>query len=88
MKVRSLTTSKPMSRSSQTLDSVIRVFDREYTRYHPFCELKHGDDDFVILLWSDTRIDDPERVQNIEVIDRNGTRQTRDARIELAETGE
>jgi len=43
------------------LDSVIWVFDRGYTRYHRFCELKHSDDDFVTLLRSDARIDVLER---------------------------
>ena len=70
------------------LDSVIWVFDRGYTRYLRFCELKHSDDDFVTLLRSDARVDVLERVQNVEVTDKNGTRQIRDERIELAETGE
>ncbi|GAB7092262.1 hypothetical protein JCM18237_25330 [Halorubrum luteum] len=70
------------------LDSVIWVFDRGYTRYHRFSELKHSDDDFVTLLRSDARVDVLERVQNVEVTDKNGTRQIRDERIELAETGE
>jgi len=70
------------------LDSVIWVFDRGYTRYHRFCELKHSDDDFVTLLRSDARLDVLEHVQSVEVTDENGTRQIRDERIELAETGE
>ena len=70
------------------LDSVIWVFDRGYTRYRRFCEFKHSDDDFVTLLHSDARLDVLERVQNVEVTDENGTRQIRDERIELAETGE
>jgi Transposase DDE domain. len=70
------------------LDSIIWVFDRGYTRYLRFCEIKHSDDDFVTLLQSDARLDVLERVQNVEVTDENGTRQIRDERIELAETGE
>jgi len=46
------------------------------------------DDDFVTLLWLDARIDVLEPVQNVEVTDKNGTRQIRDGRIELTETGE
>ena len=69
------------------LDSVIWVFDRGYTRYLRFCEIKHSTDDFVTLLHSNARLDVLERVQNVEVTDENGTRQIRDERIELAETG-
>ncbi len=72
----------------EDLDSVIWVFDRGCTRYYRFCEPKHSDDDFVTLLRSDARIDVLERVQNVKVTDKNGTRQIRDERIEFAETGE
>ena len=72
----------------EDLDSVIWVFDRGYTRYLRFCEIKHSDDDFVTLLHSNACLDVLERVQNVEVTDKNGTRQIRDERIELAETGE
>ena len=70
------------------LDSVIWVFDRGYTHYRRFCAIKHSDDDFVTLLQSDARIDVLERIQNVEITDEKGTRQIRDERIELAETGE
>jgi len=70
------------------LDSIIWVFDRGYTHYLRFCTIKHSDDDFVTLLQSDARLDVLERVQNVEVTDESGTREIRDERIELAETGE
>ena len=43
------------------LDSVIWVFDRGYTHYHRFCQMKYSDDDFVTLLQSDARLDVLER---------------------------
>jgi hypothetical protein len=43
------------------LDSVIWVFDRGYTHYHWFCQMKYSDDDFVTLLQSDARLDVLER---------------------------
>jgi len=70
------------------LDSVIWVFDRGYTHYHWFCQMKYSDDDFVTLLQSDARLDVLERIQNVEVTDESGTREIRDERIKLAETGE
>jgi len=82
------------------LDSVIWTFDRAYTRYRRFCEIKHSDDDFVTLLHSDARFEVKEVLDEFEVTatpDRGtqpgesadaSTRQVRDERIELAETGE
>ena len=32
------------------LDSIIWVFDRGYTHYHRFCQMKHSDDDFSLLI--------------------------------------
>ncbi len=82
------------------LDSVIWVFDRAYTRYLRFCEIKHSDDDFVTLLHSNARFEVKEVLEEFEVsVTRDkavqpgesadeSTRQVRDERIELAETGE
>jgi len=82
------------------LDSVIWVFDRAYTRYLRFCEIKHSDDDFVTLLQSDARFEVKEVLEEFELsVTRDkavqpresaedSTRQVRDERIELAETGE
>jgi hypothetical protein len=82
------------------LDSVIWTFDRAYTRYLRFCEIKHSDDDFVTLLQSDARFEVKEVLEEFEVsVTRNkavqsgesadeSTRWVRDERIELAETGE
>lgn len=47
------------------LDSIIWAFDCEYTIYPRFCKIKHSDDDFVILLHSNARLD---------VLERNGRR--------------
>ena len=82
------------------LDSVIWVFDRAYTRYLRFCEIKDSDDDFVTLLHSDARFEVIEVLEEFEVTvtknnaahattsDKDPTRRIRDERIELAETGE
>jgi len=82
------------------LDSVIWTFDRGYTRYRRFCKIKHSDNDFVTLLYSDARFEVKEILEEFEVSaapDRGAqpgdsadepTRQVRDERIELAETGE
>jgi len=82
------------------LDSVIWVFDRAYTRYLRFCEIKDSDDDFVTLLYSDARFELIETLEEFEITvsgnnaaqpthsDEESTRQVRDERIELAETGE
>ena len=82
------------------LDSVIWVFDRAYTRYLRFCEIKHSDDDFVTLMYSDARFELIETLEEFEVtvsgnnaaqpthLDEESTRRVRDERIELAETGE
>ena len=70
------------------LDSTIWVFDRGYTHYQRFCQMKHSDDDFVTLLKSDARLDVLGRIQNVELTDESGTKQIRDERIKLAETGE
>ena len=81
------------------LDSVIWVFDRAYTRYLRFCEINDSDDDFVTLLHSDARFEVIEVLEEFEVtVTENNaaqptnsdeeTRQVRDERIELAETGE
>jgi hypothetical protein len=50
--------------------------------------MKHNDDDFVTLLQSDARTDVLDALQNVEVTDKSGTKQIRDERTELAETGE
>jgi len=82
------------------LDSVIWVFDRAYTRYLRFCEIKDSDNDFVTLLHSDARFEVREVLEEFEVAvsennaaqpnasDDKATRRVRDERIELAETGE
>jgi hypothetical protein len=82
------------------LDSVIWTFDRAYTRYLRFCEIKHSDDDFVTLLHSNARFEALEVLEEFEVAVSGkeaaqprepadeSTRQVRDERIELAETGE
>jgi hypothetical protein len=82
------------------LDSVIWVFDRGYTRYLRFCEIKHSDNDFVTLLHSDARFEVLEVLEEFEVSVTceetvqlresadESTRHVRDERIELAETGE
>ncbi|CCC39215.1 IS4-like element ISHwa9 family transposase [Haloquadratum walsbyi] len=82
------------------LDSVIWTFDRAYTRYLRFCEIKHSDNDFVTLMYSDARFELIETLEEFEVSitpERGAqprdsadesTRQVRDERIELAETGE
>ena len=82
------------------LDSVIWTFDRAYTRYLRFCEIKHSDDDFVTLLHSDARFEVKEVLEEFELSATpdtgaqpgepadESTRQVRDERIELAETGE
>ncbi|CAJ53619.1 IS4-like element ISHwa8 family transposase [Haloquadratum walsbyi] len=82
------------------LDSVIWVCDRAYTRYLRFCEIKHSDNDFVTLMYSDARFELTETLEEFEVTvsgnnaaqpthsDEESTRRVRDERIELAETGE
>jgi Transposase DDE domain. len=82
------------------LDSVIWVFDRAYTRYLRFCEIKHSDNDFVTLMYSDARFELIETLEEFEVTvsgnnaaqpthsDEESTRRVHDERIELAETGE
>ena len=75
-----------MSRSFQT--SPIWVFDRGYTRYERFCGFTAIDNDFITLLESDARYDVCEQIQAVEVTDGDETRQIRDDRIELADTGE
>ncbi|CCC41013.1 IS4 family transposase [Haloquadratum walsbyi] len=82
------------------LDSVIWVFDRAYTRYLRFCEIKHSGNDFVTLMHSDARFELIETLEEFEVTvsgnnaaqpthsDEESTRRVRDERIELAETGE
>ncbi|MFB6227727.1 MAG: IS4 family transposase [Halobacteriales archaeon] len=79
------------------LDSAILVFDRGYTRYARFCEIKHSDDDFVTLLRSDARVDVLKQIQDVEITvrrERDGDRddtesyRVRDDWIELSETGE
>ena len=49
----------PSSSLAELVDKIEtdKQFDRNYTRYHRFCELKHSDDDFVTLLRSDAQID-------------------------------
>ena len=69
-------------------------------RVDGICEIKHSDDDFVTLLQSDARFEVLEVLEELEVsVTREeavqpgepadaSTRQVRDERIELAETGE
>jgi hypothetical protein len=78
------------------LDSCILVFDRGYTLYARFCEIKHGDDDFVTLLRSNACVDVLERLQDVEITvtkDQDGGNATeayhvRDDWIELSDTNE
>ncbi|MDL0135148.1 IS4 family transposase, partial [Halobacterium salinarum] len=70
------------------LDSPIQVFDRGYLDYERFCTLKTHGRDFICLLQADARVDVLEQSQTVEITDEGGTRQIRDERIELAETGE
>jgi hypothetical protein len=70
------------------LDSPIWVFDRGYTRYERFCGFTDIDDDFITLLESDARYNVCEQIQAVEVTEGDETRQVRDDRIELADTGE
>jgi len=79
------------------LDSVILVFDRGYTRYARFCEIKHSDDDFVTLLRSNARVDILDRLQDVEITvqreqeeggDAPESYRVHDDWIELSETGE
>jgi hypothetical protein len=78
------------------LDSIILVFDRGYTRYERFCELKHSDDDFVTLLRSNARVDVLEPIQDVDITVQRGqdgddtpeSYRVRDDWIELSETGE
>jgi uncharacterized protein YqfB (UPF0267 family) len=69
-------------------DSPIHVFDRGYLDYDRFCELKERETDFICFLQADARIDVLERIQDVEITDKQGTRYLRDKRIELVETGE
>ena len=70
------------------LDSPIWVFDRGYTRYERFCGFTDIDDDFITLLESGARYEVCKRTQTVEVTEGDETRQIRDDRIELADTGE
>jgi hypothetical protein len=82
------------------LDSVIWVFNRAYTRYLRFCEIKDSDNDSVTLMYSDARFEVSETLEELEITvsrnntaqpthaDEESTRRVRDERIELAETGE
>ena len=70
------------------LDSPIWVFDRGYTRYERFCGFTDIDNDFITLLESDARYEVCEQIQTVEVTEGDETRQVRDDRIELADTGE
>jgi len=70
------------------LDSPIQVFDRGYLDYDRFCAMKRRGEDFVTLLQADARVDVLERVQDVDITDKAGTRHVSDQRIELAETGE
>lgn len=78
------------------LDSIILVFDRGYTRYGRFCEIKHSDDDFVTLLRSNARVDVLEPIQDVDITvtreqeegDATESYHVRDDWIELSETGE
>lgn len=78
------------------LDSIILVFDRGYTHYARFCELKHSDEDFVTLLRSNARVDVLEPIQDVDITvsreqeggDGTESYRIRDEWIELSETGE
>jgi hypothetical protein len=78
------------------LDSIILVFDRGYTLYGRFCEIKHSDDDFVTLLRSNARVDVLEPIQDVDITvqreqdgdDTPESYHVRDDWIELSETGE
>ena len=79
------------------LDSVILTFDRGYTKYTRYCEIKRSDDDFVTLLESDANVDVIERLEEYHVTtesvedestDQEQTHHVRDELIELSDTGE
>jgi IS4 transposase len=78
------------------LDSIILVFDRGYTLYARFCEIKHSDDDFVTLLRSNACVDVLEQIQDVEITvsreqesgDVTESYRIRDDWIELSDTGE
>ena len=79
------------------LDSVILVFDRGYTLYRRFCEIKHSDNDFVTLLCSNACVDVLEQIQDVEItvteeqegdVDDAKSYRVRDDWIELSDTDE
>jgi hypothetical protein len=49
------------------LDAVILTFDRSYTKYVRYCEIKRSDDDFVTLLESDANVDIIDRLDEYHV---------------------
>jgi len=69
-------------------DSPIWVFDRGYTRYERFCGFTDIGGDFITLLESDARYEVCEQIETVDVTEGDETRQVRDDRIELANTGE
>ena len=70
------------------LESPIQVFDRGFTDYDRFCELKAAGEDFVTVLKSNARTTVVDRLQAVEVRDEAGRRQVTDDLVELGETGE
>jgi len=78
------------------LDSCILVFDRGYTLYARFCEIKYSDDDFVTLLRSNACVDVLEQIQDVEITvakeqeegDASESYRVRDDWIELSDTEE
>jgi hypothetical protein len=70
------------------LEEAIQVFDRGFTDYERFGELKHNDRDFVTVLKSNARTTVVDRLQAVEVRDAAGTRQITDDIVELSDTGE
>ena len=66
MKARNSIILKTMLRSSQTSTRLFGVFGHAYTRYRQFYEIKHSDDDFVTLLYSDARSEAAEVLDEFE----------------------
>jgi len=70
------------------LDSPIWVYDRGYTDYERFCAMKRRDEDFVVPLRSNARVEVLEAFEDFEITDETGTQSVTDERIVLGETGE
>ena len=69
----------------EALDSPVRVFNRSYLDYDPFCALKEREEDFVCLLQSDSWVDVLVQIQDFEITYAAGPRHVRDPLIDLAE---